>query len=68
MYTNRPKVMQKHFPLRDKPSPYNLATDVGEKHDVAVQHPDVVKRLTKLAGEFDRKLKADRRPEAVLPP
>ena len=68
MYTNRPKVMQKHFPLRDKPSPYNLATDVGEKHDVAVQHPDVVKRLTKLARDFDRRLQSDKRLESLVGP
>ena len=66
--TNRPQVMQKHFPLRDNPSLYDLETDVGEKRDVAAEHPSVVKRLTKLAGDFDRKLRLDRRPEAVIPP
>jgi hypothetical protein len=60
--------MQRHFPLRDKPSLYDLETDVGEKHDVAADYPEVVKRLTKLAGDFDRKLRLDRRPEAVIPP
>ena len=35
MYTNRLQVMQKHFPLREKPSLYDLETDVGEKQDVA---------------------------------
>ena len=60
--------MQKHFPLRDNPSLYDLETDVGEKHDVAAEHPDVVKRLTKLAGNFDRRLRSDRRPEAVVAP
>ena len=39
MYTNRLQVMQKHFPLRDSPSLYDLETDVGEKHDVAAEHP-----------------------------
>jgi arylsulfatase A len=68
MYTNRPQVMQKHFPLRDKPSLYNLAADVGEQRDVAAEHPDVVRRLTKLAREFDRQLQADRRPEAFIAP
>jgi arylsulfatase A-like enzyme len=24
---------------------YNLATDIGEKHDIAAQHPDIVKRI-----------------------
>jgi arylsulfatase A len=67
MYTNRPQVMQRHFPLRDKPSLYDLETDAGEKHDVAAEHPDVVKRLTKLARDFDRRLQADKRPEPVAP-
>ena len=68
MYTNRPQVMQKHFPLRDRAELYDLEADVGEKRDVAGEHPDVVKRLTKLAEEFDRKLKADRRNECVVGP
>jgi len=68
MYTNRLDVMQKHFPLRDQPSLYDLDTDPSEQHDVATTHPDVVKRLTKLAAEFDRKLRLDRRPEAILAP
>jgi hypothetical protein len=68
MYTNRPQVMQKHFPLRDKASLYDLETDLGEQRNVAADHPDVVERLTKLAAEFDRNLRPDRRPEAVLPP
>ena len=66
MYTNRPQVMQKHFPLREKPSLYNLASDPGEKHDVAAEHPEVVKRLTKLARAFDGQLQSDRRPETNL--
>jgi len=27
---------------------YNLATDIGEQHDVAEQHPEIVERMTKL--------------------
>ncbi len=68
MYTNRLQVMQRHFPLREQSSLYDLETDMGEKCDVAAAHPDVVKRLTKLAGDFDRRLQSDRRPEAVLAP
>jgi arylsulfatase A len=67
MYTNRPQVMQKHFPLRDGPSLYDLESDVGEKHDVAAEHPDVVKRLSKMARNFDRQLQSDKRPESVAP-
>jgi len=68
MYTNRLQVMQKHFPLRAKPSLYDLEKDLGEKQDVAAEHPDVVKRLTKLARDFDRRLQANKRPEAIIPP
>jgi arylsulfatase A-like enzyme len=68
MYTNRPQVMQRHFPLRDRPSLYDLEADLGEKRDLAAEHPEVVKRLTKLARNFDHKLRLDRRPEVVLPP
>ena len=68
MYTNRPQVMQKHFPLRDKADLYDLEADVGEKHDVAVEHPDVVKRLSKLARDFDRRLQSDKRLESLVGP
>ena len=44
-----------------KPLLYDLAADVGEQHDVADAHPDVVERLLKLAekarddvGDYDR--------------
>jgi len=30
---------------------YDLSTDIGEKHNVAADHPDVVARLTKYAAE-----------------
>jgi arylsulfatase A len=66
MYTNRLPVMQKHFPLRREPSLYDLETDLGETRDLAERHPDVVKRLTKQARTFDRRLQADRRPEANI--
>jgi arylsulfatase A-like enzyme len=35
---------------------YNLAEDVGEQHDVAAQHPDVVQRLEALAEEARKDL------------
>lgn len=65
MYTNRIEVMHRHFPLRDQPSLYDLKTDLGESRDVAAEHPDIVKRLTKAARDFDRGLKADQRAEAI---
>ena len=35
--------------LIDAPQLYNLRDDIGEQHDVAAQHPEVVARLEKLA-------------------
>ena len=35
---------------------YDLAADIGESKDVAAQHPEVVKRLTKLADEMRAEL------------
>lgn len=67
MYTNRTPVMERHFGLQPAPRLYNLATDLGEQHDVAAENPKIVKRLEKLARDFDRRLQKDRRPECVLP-
>lgn len=33
---------------------YNLKTDIGEQHDVAAQHPDLVKRIEKILAEQHR--------------
>ena len=30
---------------------YNLETDIREEHDVAAQHPDIVKRFERLMKE-----------------
>jgi len=45
----------------DRPLLYDLSTDVGERHDVASAHPDVVEKITALAeacraelGDHDR--------------
>ena len=53
---------------RPKPQPppgpqlYDLSADIGEKTDLAAQHPDVVQRLTALLNRFDAELKANSRP------
>jgi hypothetical protein len=31
---------------------YNLASDLGESHNVAAEHPEVVQQLTRLAAQF----------------
>lgn len=56
-YVGNPKPMTKHFPIREKPELYDLSADPGEKHEVAVEHPDVVQRLKKLGEDFDGGMK-----------
>jgi arylsulfatase A len=46
---------------------YNMENDVGEEHDVAAEHPDIVSRLTEIAKNFDADLKRSRRPPGTLP-
>jgi arylsulfatase A-like enzyme len=41
---------------------YDLQADLGEKNNVAAEHPDVVKRLTGLMEKFDAEIKANSRP------
>jgi uncharacterized sulfatase len=43
------KVVQQ--PYRSPVRLYNLAEDLGERRDVATQHPDIVKRLTQLMDQ-----------------
>jgi len=41
---------------------FDLRNDIGEQHDVAAEHPEIVERLVKTAKEFDKALKATARP------
>ncbi len=41
---------------------YDLEADIGEKNNVAAEHPAIVKRLNYIMKEFDRELKANVRP------
>jgi arylsulfatase A-like enzyme len=41
---------------------YDLEADISEKNNLADTHPEIVKRLTGVMEEFDRRLKADSRP------
>ena len=40
---------------------FDLKNDIGEKNDVAEQHPDIVQKLSKIGKEFDDKLKRTKR-------
>jgi arylsulfatase A len=44
----------------ESPRLYNLDQDIGEKTDVAAQHPDVVKRLQDLIAKMDADLGIDK--------
>ena len=45
-----------------EPELYDLEQDIGEKQNVADEHPDIVQRLTDMMTVFDRQLKASARP------
>ncbi len=62
----RPK--NKNHKPQPKPAPqlYNLKADIGERNNIASQHPDIVARLTKLAKDFDKSLKTNTRPVGSL--
>ena len=46
---------------------YDLEADIGEKRNVAAQHPDVVQRLTQLARRLEADLKTHSRPAGAAP-
>lgn len=39
---------------------FNIPEDIGEKHDVSAQHPDVVKKLSRELGAYLRRVDAQR--------
>jgi arylsulfatase A len=41
---------------------YDLRADIGEKRNVAAEHPDVVRRLGALADAFEKEVTRNRRP------
>lgn len=45
---------------------FNLAKDIGEKHDVAAENPDIVERLSKILEAFKAEVKANGRPAGKL--
>ncbi|MFW6162326.1 MAG: sulfatase [Planctomycetota bacterium] len=46
---------------------YDLEADIGEKHNLAAKHPEVVQRLTQVARAFEADLKAHSRPAGTAP-
>jgi arylsulfatase A-like enzyme len=52
----------------DKPRLYNLDTDIGEKTNVASEHPDVVARLQGLIIQMDTDLGRNGNGPGVRPP
>jgi arylsulfatase A-like enzyme len=50
------KPVRKGTKRRQQPMLYEVKTDIAEKHDVAAQHPEIVKRLTQSAQAARRDL------------
>jgi arylsulfatase A len=50
------------------PKLYNLDTDIGERTDVAAEHPDVVKRLEEFVAKMDSDLGKTGKGPGVRPP
>jgi hypothetical protein len=55
-------------PAPFKPALYHLDTDIGERTDVATQHPDVVERLQKLIAKMDTDLGTNKPGSGVREP
>ena len=62
--SNLQAVRQGRWKLRmaGKPELYNLREDIGEQNNLADKHPDRVEQMRSVMKEFDRDLKANRRP------
>lgn len=53
-------------PATEPPMLFNLREDIGESHDLATRHPDIVRRLTKLRVDWETTL--ERAPMFMSPP
>lgn len=51
-----------------KPTLYNLDSDIGERRDVAMEHPDVMKELRALVDKMDADLGLSKLGPGVRPP
>ena len=61
-WEHQPNVFENQHRLLATPELYDLEADLGEKTNVATQHPEVVSRLTRQARTFDAALQRDQRP------
>jgi arylsulfatase A-like enzyme len=61
-WEHQPRVFDTQHRVLNAPELYDLAHDIGEKHNLAAENPTVVEELTKLAREFDAGLQRSRRP------
>ncbi len=61
-WSHQPAVFDNQHRLLAAPELYDLEADLGEKTNVAAQHPDVVARLAAQARAFDAALHRDQRP------
>ena len=65
-WEHQPNLFERQHRLLAAPELYDLSSDIGEKQNVAAQHPEVVARLTREARAFDAALQRDRRPMQIL--
>ena len=61
-WDHQPNVFENQHRLLAAPELYDLEADLGEKHNVAAAHPEIVARLTARVREFDAALQRDKRP------
>jgi arylsulfatase A-like enzyme len=66
-WEHQPALFDTQHRLLEAPELYDLETDIGEKKNVASQHPEIVARLTRAAREFDAALQRDKRPMQIEP-
>jgi len=59
---------QEKAPVPFVPRLYNLDTDIGERADVAAEHPDIVKKLQEFVAAMDADLGVAGRGPGVRPP